>query len=198
MLTVKAIRNALNSALIKCYDPFDFCMQSTRVQDKDHSFRVPFEILKTEFWLDYCPKIGQVSIHTRDMNNDVNELDSIHMWVKDPVSVDDSNFDYGWRIDLKEFFKLFYDKLISEAKNAGITNCPTKDDTPFAQVIAAMQDKNEKSPLSQILDKMYEEDPQILDKLYEENAKVDESKIGECKIADKPSIFNGLKDDVEW
>lgn len=58
-------------------------------------------------------------------------------------------------------------------------------------------DENEKSLLSQILDKMYEEDPQILDKLYEENAKVNESKVGECKIADKPSIFNGLKDDED-
>lgn len=61
----------------------------------------------------------------------------------------------------------------------------------------AMHDENKKSVLSQILDKMYEEEPDILDKLYEEDAKVDKSKVGECKIASKPSIFNSLKDDED-
>ena len=181
MLTVKAVRNALNSALCKCYDPFDFCVQSTRIQDKDHSFRVQFEILKAEFWLDYCPTLGSISVYTRDMSNDVCKLDSIHMWVKGPVSSYDSDFDYGWRIDLKEFFALFYDKLLTEAKTAGITNCPTKDDTPFAQIIGAME--NEKSVVSQCVDAVYS------------SAKVDESKIGEAKIGEtKTSIFNNLKD----
>ena len=183
MLTIKAVRNALNSALVKCYDPFDFCVQSTRIQDKDHSFRVPFEILKTDFWLDYCPNLGSISIYTRDMSNDVSKLDSIHMWVKGPVSIDSSNFDFSWRIDLKEFFDLLYDKLLTEAKTAGITNCPTKDDTPFAQIIGAME--NEKSVVSQCIDAIYG------------SAKVDESKVGEATIGTATSIFNSLKKDDE-
>ena len=184
MLTVKAIRNAFDNALAKCYHPFDYTVQSTKTMDSDHSFRISFTIIKNEFWLDYCPTLGSISIYTRDMSNDVCKLDTIRMWVKGPVSVDNSNFDFGWRIDLKEFFDLLYDKLLTEAKNAGITNCPAKDDAPVK--IGPFKE-------DQLMKYLEEEEAAS----YEEYvAKVDEAKIGEAKIAE-PSIFNSLKDDED-
>lgn len=175
-LKVKDVREALEETLGKFYAFPDFSLGSTKVMDKDKTFRIEFRIYDSEFWMNIEPSIDSISIATRSLNGP-DHLDSIQMWFA-PTEYEKSKFEFGWRKDLETFFDAFHDALIEKLKKtqktqaASVYGSSTKADEP-------------KSVVAQCIDAVYG------------SAKVDESKVGECKIAGKPSIFNSLKDDED-
>ena len=204
-LKVKDIRETFEETLEKFYALLDFSVGSTKVMDKDKTFRIEFRIYDSEFWMDIEPAIYCVHIATRSFG-EPDHLDMLHIWLR-PYRYDKEHFTFGWRKDLECFFDAFEASLrekVERVRSASTSNAlepinlwkeeaasyeqyvadPPK--TKFGQVLAC--DANKRSVLSQILDAMNEETPV---------AKVDESKVGECKITDKPSIFNSLKDDED-
>ena len=217
-LKVKDIRETFEETLEKFYALLDFSVGSTKVMDKDKRFRIEFRIYDSEFWMDIEPAIYCVHIATRSFG-EPDHLDMLHIWLR-PYRYDKEHFTFGWRKDLECFFDAFEASLrekVERVRSASTSNAPEPNvkigplnvdnltnyleeeeavsyeeyvadppKTKFGQVLAC--DANKRSVLSQILDAMNEETPV---------AKVDESKVGECKITDKPSIFNSLKDDED-
>lgn len=213
-LTIKDIRDALEETLRKHYGLIDYSISPTIIIEQTNDLRIGFYIMNSEFWIDFAPATEHLTIVTFSLG-DPNHVDMAHIWLQ-PYRYDKKDFKFGWRKDLECFFDAFEACLknrVEKTHNPSIKITLEEDQlmnyleeeeaasyeeyvadppkTKFGQVLAC--EANEKSVLSQILDAMNEETPV---------AKVDESKVGECKIADKPSIFNSLKDDedeaVEW
>lgn len=205
-LLIKDIRNVLEETLKKFYDFADYSIGSTRVIDNSKEFRIEFRIYDASFWMDIDPAIDSIHIATRSFG-EPDHLDSLQIWLSKPYQYDTERFDFGWRSDLECFFDTFHSNLkervekthnpsADKAAEPNIKIGPFKEDQLMkyleeeeaASYEEYAENPPKKSVLSQILDAMNEETPV---------AKVDESKVGECKIADKPSIFNSLKDDED-
>lgn len=172
-LSIKEIRDVLSNTLFDYYSLADFAIRGTKTKDKDKEFRVEFRIYDTEFWMDIDPSIDSIRIATRSLNGP-DHLDSIQMWFA-PSEYEKSKFAFGWRKDLEAFFDAFHEALVDQAEK--------KQKTTAASVYGSSTKVDEpKSVVAQCIDAVYG------------STKVDESKVGEAKIADKPSIFNGLDD----
>lgn len=210
-LTIKDIRKVLEETLSKFYDFVDYSIEATKVMDRSKEFRIEFRIYDSHFWIDIDPEIDSVYIASRSFSAD--HLDSIQMWLSKPFEYDKNKFEFGWRSDIERFFDAFHDYLNEKVKSnklqitsESIIGKSTKDDAPvkigpfnvdnltnyLEEEEAASYEEYAANPpktsvLTQILEKMYEEETPV--------AKVDESKVGECKIAGKPSIFNSIDTD---
>lgn len=214
-LKVKDVRETFEETLTKFYAFPDFSVGSTKVMDKDKTFRIEFRIYDSEFWMNIEPAIYCVHIATRSFG-EPDHLDMLHIWLR-PYRYDKEHFTFGWRKDLECFFDTFEASLrekVERVRSASTSNAPEpnvkigplKEDlimknlemeeaASYEEYVAeakkADEAKKEKSVIAQ-----------CIDAIYGSPAKIGESKIGEAKIAGKPSIFNSLKDDededVEW
>ena len=175
-LKVKDVRETFEETLGKFYAFPDFSVGSTKVMDKDKTFRIEFRIYDSEFWMNIEPAIYCVHIATRSFG-EPDHLDMLHIWLR-PYRYDKEHFTFGWRKDLEAFFDAFHEALVDQVEK--------KQKTTAASVYGSSTLVDEpKSVVAQCIDAVYG------------SAKVDESKVGECKIAGKPSIFNSLKDDED-
>ena len=209
-LTMKDVRKALDEALSKFFSFTDYNVCPTEVKNDDQEFRISFKIYNDKFWMDIDAGVDFIHIAASDSK----PIKTIHIYLP-MFKYNKENFDFGWRTDLECFFDTFKANLfekLEQNRKAAVERCNARNDTPVKigpfkedQLMKYLEEEEaasyeeyaenppKKSELSQILNKMYAEDPQILDKLYEENAKANEAKTGETK----PSIFNGLKEDDE-
>ena len=171
LLRIKDIREVLEKTLSMFYSAVDYSIRPTRVMNKTKDFRIEFRIYDAEFWMDIDLAIDSIHIGTRSFG-DVDHIDSLQMWLSKPYEYKTDKFEFAWRKDLEYFFDGLQAYLVERVERTH--NAPaTKDD----------EAKKEKSVIAQCIDAVYG------------SAKVDESKVGECKIAGKPSIFNSIDTD---
>lgn len=188
-LKVKDVRETFEETLGEFYAFPDFSVGSTKVMDKDKTFRIEFRIYDSEFWMNIEPAIYCVHIATRSFG-EPDHLDMLHIWLR-PYRYDKEHFTFGWRKDLEYFFDAFNAHLIEKIEAVhkdAVDRCDTKttEDDGSNIKIGPFKEDN-------LMNYLEEEEAASLEE-YIADAKVDESKVGECKIADKPSIFNGLKE----
>ena len=167
-LTIKDIRNALEKILRKQFDFVDFSIEPTKVMNRSEEFSIIFKIYEDEFWIDVSPNINKLYIGTRSLG-EPGHIDSVHIWLSTPFEYDKKKFEFGWRKDLEIFIDALYEHLKEMAEKKVLEQCI---DSVYGK---EAETKTDEPPV----------------------AVIGESKIGECKIADKPSIFNGLKDDED-
>lgn len=173
-LKIKDIRDVLTDTLFEHYALDDFSVGGTKTNDKDAEFSIEFRIYDNEFRMNIKPPIDSVRVVTRSLN--APDLNTIQIWLSKPYDYDKAKFKFGWRTDLEEFFDAFHEALLEkvEKKQKTTTSAVYGSSTKPAE--------SSKSVVAQCIDALYG------------SAKVDESRVGECKIADKTSIFNGLDD----
>ena len=185
-LTIKDIRDALEEILRKHYAFADYTVTPTKVIDKDKEFRIEFKIYDAGFRMVIDPSISGIYIGTKSFG-EPDHVDSIMIWLEKPYQYDTKTFDFGWRKDLESFFDALQAYLVERVEK--MHNPPAdKAAEPNIKIGPFKEDQ---------LMKYLEEEEAASYEEYIADAKVDESKIGECKIADKTSIFNNLKDDED-
>ena len=113
-LKVKDIRETFVETLEKFYAFHDFSVSSTKVMDKDKTFRIEFRIYDSEFWMDIEPAIYCVHITTRSFGES-DHLDMLHIWLR-PYRYDKEHFTFGWRKDLEAFFDAFHEALVKKVE----------------------------------------------------------------------------------
>lgn len=198
-LTIKDIRKTLEETLAKFFSFSDYNMCPTEVRDDTQEFRIGFKIYNDSFLVDIASAMQSIFI-TRVCSN----YASIHISLYPPqFRYNKERFDFGWRKDLEQFFDEFAYALINAVKESQRDELlesfekdyysidePAKTDTPEPNIKIGLLRED-------LIMKNLEVEETALYEEFIADAKVDESKVGECKIADKPSIFNSLKDDEE-
>jgi hypothetical protein len=111
-LKVKDVRETFEETLGKFYADADFSVGSTKVMDKDKTFRIEFRIYDSEFWMNIEPAIYCVHIATRSFG-EPDHLDMLHIWLR-PYRYDKEHFTFGWRKDLETFFDSFHKALLEK------------------------------------------------------------------------------------
>lgn len=111
-LKVKDVRETFEETLGKFYAFPDFSLGSTKVMDKDKTFRIEFRIYDSEFWMNIEPAIYHVHIATRSFG-EPDHLDMLHIWLR-PYRYDKEHFTFGWRKDLECFFDAFHAALLEK------------------------------------------------------------------------------------
>lgn len=199
-LKVKDVRETFEETLGKFYAFPDFSVGSTKVMDKDKTFRIEFRIYDSEFWMNIEPAIYCVHIATRSFG-EPDHLDMLHIWLQ-PYRYDKEHFTFGWRKDLECFFDAFEASLREKVERVRSASTSKDDhlDQLMKKIDAELTGSYEEYAATAKADEANKEKSviaQCIDAIYGSPAKVDEAKIGEAKIADKPSIFNSLKEDDE-
>lgn len=170
-LKVKDVRETFEETLGKFYAFPDFSLGSTKVMDKDETFRIEFRIYNDELWMDIKPSIDSVRVVTRSLN--APELDTIQIWLSKPYDYDKAKFKFGWRKDLEEFFDAFHEALLEKLQK-------TQKTTASAVYGSSTKVDESKSVVAQCIDAVYGNSAET-----------------KTKEVTTTSIFNNLKEDKE-